>query len=354
MKQKALTTPDDGSITGLSGSFNGASASCEIEVKFIVPGNADQTVNHDIFTKIRDTFSDMGWIKIRRENNRLMSRQLDTPDRALLQAGRTLRIRGGCDGDDLRNVRAADICLKQGKTIDVSGAMRRGEFQTRVKNFQQIDLDALLTAYPKDQYPEVHEALNGLKPSDLREFFRIDCIRHRYVMDVPATAIGLDGGKIFAAELLLDDNAYVLDVPKLKHPLVFHHDLEVECEALFKPCEFDPSPDAAKYVSSPLTREEGDRAMAAIRDKIQDAAGGVLMINGASKAERGFLHLDTALAHLQNYVMASKTLSKSDKVKSAFRISAAPANDNEKLHYFLERDFGPVLRDRGIAKYNPK
>jgi len=356
MTHKALTTPVSGTPDDLTASFNAeAKKTCEIEMKFIVPSNEDDTVNHAVFDSVKKFFADLNWIKIQKENNRIVTRQADTVDRALLQAGNTLRLRGGCEDGNIHNISSVDICLKTSKTLDKSDAMRRGEYQTGTDDFEHFVLDKLRTAYPQEKYPEVYKALEGIKDSQLREFFRIDCIRHRYVLDVPAEVVGLDGGKKFAAELLLDDNAFVLDVPGLDYPLVFHHDLEIECESLFKQCEFDSSPYAAKYISSDLNEEETDRAMAAMRDKIQEAAGGGLIINFMSKAERGFKYLDETLERLRDYVEANKRLTRNNTVQSAFTVSASgvPANDNEKLHYFLNRDFGPILRERGIARYNP-
>ena len=247
-KRKSSSTSNVPAKGTTAAEFNKRSQrASEVELKFLVP-NRDRAV----FQQIEQYFSDRDWIRLSRKNAHLLTRQLDTPDRQLLEKGTTLRIRGSCRNDNLREIESSDVCLKTGKTTDASGAIRRGEYEARTRRFTELGLPRLLARYPKEDFPELHDAVKGIRARDLREFFRIDCYRDRYVIELPEEVTGIKG-KRFAAELILDDVAYVMDIPGLKMPLIFYHDLEVECETLFKPCDYDEHPDASKFVSSPMT-----------------------------------------------------------------------------------------------------
>jgi hypothetical protein len=323
-----------------------------VELKFLVPEQ-----DRSVFPAIEKYFAARGWIKITSKDNHLLTRQIDTPARKMLAAGTTLRIRGTCRNDNIDDINRADICVKLRKSTDGSGALRRGEFETETGDFNKVDLKKLLAAHPKEVYPDLHKALKGIRPAQLREFFRIDCYRDRYVIELPEDATGLKGKRV-AAELILDDVAYVMDIPGLPSPLVFHHDLEVECEALFKPCTYDDHPDAKNYVSSPLTQKQFDKAMTVIRGHILAASGNVLQGNLVSKAERGFRELDLAVEALSKYLVGTlangspagkgkgpKTLA------SAFALAIAntEAGQPVKLHNDLPRSMSYVLRQRSIA-----
>lgn len=336
--------------TELAGHFNpAASDACEVEIKFLAPPLPDETIDKTVFPKIKSFFETLGWIRLQSENYPLMTRQLDTPDRRLLGRGVTVRIRGNCPEGDLADIGKSDICVKLGKSEDESGAVRRGEYEETIGDFERISLSPLFKKYPKDKYPELHAALDGIKASELQEYFRIDCIRNRYVLDVPEDVSGVPGRRCFG-ELIMDDVAFVLDIPGLPLPLVFHQDLEVECEILFKPCNFDSDPLAKECYSSPMSRDEANTAMAAIRAKIFEASGSILMPNTISKAERGFAHLNETLEKLDGLVIANRILGRNNSVKPAFLVSAAAANSNEqpKLHYLLSRDFGDYIRNRSM------
>ena len=322
----------------------------ETEIKFLVPRKPDDSVDRSVFDQIERFFAGKNWIRSS-DSKMLLTRQLDTPDRALYKKGVTLRIRGECEDGDIKTVNTPDICVKTGKTRLENGAVDRGEYEARIRDFQHIDLKPLYDYYPQDEFPEIHNALANVKAKDLREFFRIDCIRTRHLIDLPDHVSGLPG-KRFVGELLLDDVAYVLDLPGLEHPLVFHHDQEVEMEMMFKPCDYDTNPDAANHVCSPdLTEDEAQRGLAAAIRTIQQASGNTLLTNGDSKAERGFMALDKVMGPLQKYLQTNKSLPKKSKIHAAFRANPA-SNDNhslEKIHYHLPCDFGPILRKRPIA-----
>jgi len=347
----------------MSQAFNARSSKAsEIELKFLVP-DKDRTR----YASIEKYFMDKGWIKLARKNAHLLTRQLDTPKRHMLKNGHTLRIRGNCVDDRLDQVEISDICLKTGTTHEQSGALSRGEYEARTRSFNSTDLSRLTKKYPKDEHPELHNALRGLKARDLREYFRIDCYRDRYVVELPDSVTGVKGKK-FCAELIMDDVAYVMDIPGLKMPLIFHHDLEVECEALFKPCDYDDHPDKTKYVSSPMTAKQADKALSAIKRHIEKAGGGTLVTNSASKAERGFTALDATIEALREFVIANERAAQAAARKgqkptltSAFTLSAKSygAEDDQsqelngkpvvKLHKHLPRPMGYVLRQRAIA-----
>lgn len=343
--------------TSLPAFNEAASDVCEVEIKFLVPepprDPADPTksrIDTTVFPRVKKFFSDLGWIRIENENNPLMTRQLDTQDRVLLQKGVTVRIRGNCKDSDLNKMGTPDICVKLGKSEDNSGALRRGEYEARIKDFQHAPLKTLLQEYPKAQHPELHQALEGVKTRDLHEFFRIDCIRNRYVVDIPEEVSGVHG-KRCVAELIMDEVCFVLDIPGMNAPLVFHNDLEIECERLAKPCAYDTHPDAKNHYSSPMTAEETDQAMLAIRQKIQEAAGGILVHNTTSKAERGFINLDLTLQELGEIIdmNGQQTCSHRSPIQHAYSLNRdVVANDNHKLHHSLSRDLGEYIRNRRL------
>lgn len=256
----------------------------EVEIKYLVSDTAPHA-----FEQIEHFFTKKGWIAAKKEPNHLLSRQLDTANKTLLKQGHTLRVRGTCQEGNLDNVVMPDICLKTGKTSDSSGALRRGEYETRIKDFENIDIKALLDRYPKEKYPEVHQALENAGQQDIKELFRIDCLRQRYVIEIPESETGLKNKRFFA-ELMLDDIAFILDLPGLDAPVLFHSEREVECEALFKACAYDHSPNAHRHVSSlDIDDEELNHALQVFADILtKEALPGSLTLADEGKAERGF------------------------------------------------------------------
>lgn len=342
MTHKALTPSGTPS---LKPQFNGhASDVCEVEIKFLVPKLPNNKPDKSIFDRIHNNFASLDWIRTSSKKT-LYTRQLDTHDMALLAVGTTVRVRAESKTNDIADVSTPDICVKFGKSEDDNGALRRSEFEARMEDFQRVDLHPLFKKYPKDEFPELHTALEGVKEKNLREFFRIECIRTRYLVDFPEDVTGIKG-KRFVGELLLDDVVYVLDAPGLPYPVIFNHDLEVEMEAMFKPCDYDTHPDAAKHISSPMTKEEADAAMAAASAQIQKASGGVLTINTVSKAERGFEKLPHALECLQNLLLKNPATPKKRNITSAFMATGKAANDDHKPHHSLDTDYGYVVRER--------
>ncbi len=341
----------------LQQSFNErATEVTEVEIKFLVK-NDDPAA----FDEIENYFTKLGLVRSIAKNNHLLTWQLDTPDMRLLKDGDTLRIRGECAENSLQKISTSDICLKTGKKKDESGALRRGEYESRIKDFRKITVGTLLTKYPKKQYPEVHAALKKIKNRDLVEFFRIDCIRNRYLIEMPESETGIAGKKAFA-ELILDSVAFVLDVPDLKRPLVFHYDMEVECEMMFKACAYDKSPDAHKHISSPMTRAETDRAMSAVKRHILAAAPGKLEENYDSKAERGFGALARLASALGDYLIRDlPTVTHRHwgkrSLKAIFRLSGCDADGNltrmdgrnVDIYHKLARSFAFVFKRHNIA-----
>lgn len=320
----------------------------EIEHKFLIPDG-----DLSVFPLIKAHFDAKGYARIRHGDQHLLSRQLDTADRRLFAGGTTLRLRGTCTDGNLSRVAPTDICLKTGKTTEESGACARGEYEATVPDFNTVDFKALFAKYPPREFPELRQALKGIREADCREFFRIDCIRSRYVVELPPAVTGLDKNRRAAGELILDDVAYVLDVPEMRKPLVFHHDGEVEFELLFKPCAFDTSPDKALYVSSPLSLDERNQAMTGIRREIAAAAGGRLIDNDRSKAERGFAALDAALCSLQSFIRAASAGTGGKGVLPTVFSLSAEGQAEPRIHRRLPPSCGAVLKRRGIALPDP-
>lgn len=334
----------------------------EVEIKELVIGN-----DRSVFDKIERFFTDSGYVCLTAKNKQLQTRQLDTPDRALLAKGKTLRIRGECVNGDLSRVSEADICVKDDKTTTASGAVKRNEYEARIRSFETATLRPLLEKYPKKDYADLHETLRSLRVRDLREYFRIDCIRNRYVIELPEEITGIKG-KRFIGELIMDDVAFMMDLQGRAEPLVYHHDLEVECEVLFKPCSYDANPEAAKnFVSSPdLTREEVDMGLRALKNLLRTASGNRLTYNVDSKAERGFSALDATLAGISKYLApAQKSPDRTPaRLTPAFGVvqkqARDQANDNtspssqadlgSRLHKLLPRSMAHVVRERPIAR----
>lgn len=348
ISKRRASSPKQGAAA-LSPLFGGeAGKAREIEHKFLLPDD-----DLSVFPAIKSHFDGKGYTRIRHEDKQLLSRQIDTADRRLAAKGVTLRLRGTCTNGNLGRVAPTDICLKTGKTTEESGACARGEYEAGVPDFNTVDFAVLFRKYPPRKFPELRQALKGIREEDCREFFRIDCIRSRCVVELPPAVTGLDKGSRAAGELILDDVAYVLDVPGMRKPLVFHHDGEVEFELLFKPCAFDTSPDKALYVSSPLSREERNRAMTGIRREIAAAAGGRLLDNDRSKAERGFAALDTALASLQSFVEAAAAgAGRKGVLPAVFSLNAAGLAE-PRIHRRLPPSCGEILKRRGIALPDP-
>ena len=383
MSHKALTPENGRILPSAKPSFNEAASDVsEIELKMLVPPLPNGDINKAAFPDIKSYFQNLGWIRSSSEIARvdadgktvgergaLLTRQLDTPDMALYKKGVTLRIRGNCPDGNIKNVSSADICVKFGNTQDASGALRRKEFEARIDDFGRIDLAPLRKKYPKKDYPELHEALAGIRPDHLVEFHRPDVLRNRHLVEIPESVTGLKGKKFFV-ELLLDEVSFVFDPKPQKTadkletvrngPIVYHVDLEVEAEAMFKVCAYDKNPASSNYVSSPMTKDELNQAMTAVQHHVQLAGKGMLKVNKYSKAERGFFHFQKMYEELKDYVELNTRLSHKGRVQSAFTIKANPCNDNgsepsvrEKLHHFLSHDFGPYLRDRNrpIARH---
>jgi hypothetical protein len=361
---------------GIKPSFNALSKKGvhEVEIKALVQDN-----DRSVYDRIERFFASNGYTKLSARNKQLQTRQLDTIDRAMLKKGKTLRVRGECTDGDLNKVLEADICLKDEKTMTAAGAVKRNEYEARIRSFETATLRPLLEKYSKDEHPDLHKTLHSLRVRELREHFRIDCIRNRYVIELPEAVTGIKD-KRFVAELILDDVAFVMDLPGRRDPLVYHHDLEVECEVLFKPCSYDANPEAAReFVSDPgLTSDEVDQGMRAIKRLLDHASGHRLDPNQDSKAERGFNELDKTLAVLRDYLTANDNVADTRRLTSAFSVSARnlkAANQNGepaaqepqkplqpaanedrtedrggRLHKHLPRDMGHVLRERAIAR----
>jgi hypothetical protein len=292
-----LTPADHPSHPTLTDQFNAASShAVELESKHLVNGNDTRA-----FTQIRDYFVEKGWVHVSQPPKRLLTRQFDTPEKELLSVGDTLRTRSGCSDQAARahNFVSTDICIKADKTLEASGAIKRAEFEApHPDQFTTLCVDTLREKYPVENHPRLHEILDSVRAEDLVEHFRIDCIRERYLIELPESETGVVGKRV-VAEMVLDRVSFVVDLPRYENPYVYDQDQEVECELMFKPCSYDSNPDSGKYVSSSMTLDEANRGMEAFTRHLHLAAPGMLTANKYSKAERGFFSQAKVMPELQ-------------------------------------------------------
>lgn len=284
--------------------FNAASAkSTEIEAKYLVISN-----DYNAFKRIEDHFIARGLVHSHEKGKQIITRQEDTPDRKLLnEHDTTLRHRYECRNNNLSDLTTADICFKfeepGNRTLPRSGTLKRKEFEASCAlDLDTVDLKPLTDKYTKGEAPELYAVLDSIDPKTLMEHFRIDCIRNRYLVELPEEDTGLKGKKVFM-ELLLDSVVGVLDLPGIKMPLIFHHDLEVEAEVMFKQCAYDKNPNAARFISSPLTGDEIDQAQLALRRHLYEATSNGLKLNDVSKARRLFQSLDKVYDALDAHIV---------------------------------------------------
>ncbi|MBU0800024.1 MAG: hypothetical protein KKA05_03390, partial [Alphaproteobacteria bacterium] len=124
----------------IKAAFNARAKSVhEVEIKELVIGN-----DRSVFDKIERFFVDAGYVRLAAKNKPLQTRQLDTINRDMLKLGKPLRIRGECLNGDLTRVDQADICLKDNKTTTDSGAVKRNEYEARIRSFETATLRPLL------------------------------------------------------------------------------------------------------------------------------------------------------------------------------------------------------------------
>lgn len=338
----------------------------ELEAKRLVrPERMDPDLT--IFDEIENYFGDAGWIKASQHDINLISRQLDTKNKDLLAIDTTVRMRGDCKNHNLSAIARTDICLKTGKTMDESGAMRRGEYEDRTPDFKTPDLDILRAKYPIEQYPELHAMLDGIKNEDLQEYFMIDCNRRRFVIDVPEEVTDLKDQR-FVAELMADEIRFVLNHPHLPMPIPFHYEMEVECEVLFKPCTYDERPEAQSlFTDNSLNKTQVNDIMAKIINHIDAAAKGGLVETNKSKADRGFEALERLERGMHRYLDSNsayanreetvEALKKRGFLRSIFEMgtfSGSPANDNKAIEAIRDdvmKRFRESIARRPIATY---
>jgi hypothetical protein len=338
--------------------FNEQSAfSEEIEIKLLVKDN-----DPAVFALIVQYFRDRNWIVSESHDRHLLTRQLETPNRSIYDRNRaSVRIRGECTDNDLDHIVSSDICIKQDRETGESGELHRGEYEEGISSFSEPDFKAVLRKYPKNQYPELHEILDGISAGNLREYFRIDCIRNRYLIEIPESETGLKD-KRCVAELIHDDVAFVFDPPGLDEPFVFHYDMEAECEIMLKPCGYDPNPEAHKYVSSPMTETELNQAMKVIKGHIlAGAPPGALVENRDSKARRGFRAFIGVLEKLRDYIVPNRIQHETNTLSTAFLLKdvrpdggvTLPGGEKTDIFHLIGRSFKFVLDRHPLARHKP-
>jgi len=297
------TPPAPGDLS-LTADFNQRSTDvCEVELKYLVENNDPQ-----ILQNTATYFKNKGWVLFETVDRQLLSRQFDTADMLLNKHGKSIRKRGNCQNNDISTVTTPDVCVKAGKSIDDSNAVRRGEYEARTQSFEDNNFDALRTKYSRDKYPELYEVLDIIDQNGVQEHFRIDCMRSRYLIEIPESEHGIKG-KRFIAELETDRVVFVTnDVTLHNNPIVIGLDLEVESEMLTKPCAYNDDRTSAPPVSSPMTRVEGNQCMSVMNKHILIAGGtynaaagtkNALSPNIISKSERGFIYKQALLDKLQ-------------------------------------------------------
>lgn len=271
----------------LSRYFNQCAAdTSEVELKFIAARN-----DPELFQRMVSYFEERGWLRYINDDKQLLTRQLDTPERDFRKHGdSTVRVRARCKDADLGLTDNADICIKSGKTEDASGAIRRTEYQARIAHFENPDFSTLRDRYDPADHPELHGLLDKVDPLKLREYFRIDSLHRRCVIELPEDQTRLEG-KRFVAEIVLDDCVFLAS-DENGALLPIHRDQEVESELLSKPDDYDTHPLAPDTHSSELTEDEANRAMHVLKHHIMAAATDTLVPNSVSKAERGMKALE--------------------------------------------------------------
>ena len=308
----------------------------EIETKLLVEGrNPAAFFNAHRFLAVNNL------IRSSMVGYHLLTRQLDLPDRALEKNGVTVRIRGQCIGGDLTKIAQTDICVKTAKILRAGGAVERGEYQARIPDFQTPVFDSLFEKYPAHKYPELRQALSGVRPDRLVEFYLIDCMRDRHVFNLHSGWTGLKQGRMFYGELLFDDVNFILSDSHalarmgFTEPFIIGRDMEIECETLHKPCEYDSGADAPRHVSSALSREEADLARRRVRHIIEIAVRVPLHANELSKAERGFAAFDRfqryRARHPQGSLVGFSPDATRDVVQSFNRVADGGVIEPERL-----------------------
>jgi hypothetical protein len=334
--------------TRLASSFNNSAKALEVEMKRLVKDD-----DRSVFEKIERFFVEKNMIKLAAKGILLQTRQLDTMNFDLHEKGKSIRVRGDCPTGDLNFIQSPDICVKDGKTRTDSGAVKRNEYEARINSFEEIEIAPLLEKYPKEQFPDLHETLNNIHPEDLREHFRIDCLRTRYIIQLPEEITGIKDKNI-VFEAICDQVAFMMDIEGRDQPLLFRRDFEFEAEVLFKPCAYDKNPEEAKkYVSSPdLTKGEIDKGFAALDKLLEEVCGNSLKYNDESKAERGFKALQETLKDIGSYVSNNSTEKPSANITSAYRIDFNQASQitAQKLHRFLKNDLSSEFKQRPFAQ----
>jgi hypothetical protein len=207
-------------------------------------------------------------------------------------------MRARCHDNNLNHTSLSDVCIKIGKEITNSGAVKRSEYEAHTKNFNDLDLKPLKKKYlsTKGEHKKLQKFLNSIEKKSLIEFFRIDVKRSRVIVELDENVTKIKG-KRFCAEVILDDVAHIIDIPPSKKssthmPYIYNHDLEIEAEVLYEPCEYDTTPENAKYVTSPdMTPHEIEHCLNILKKELIKASSNKAYENTLSKCERGFIEL---------------------------------------------------------------
>lgn len=275
----------------------------EKEVKLITPDGSSEPFR--LFTAALERGEVPGIRQeFRSRNQRLITRQLDTPDQVLREAGISLRIRGNYKGGQ---VWTPDVNIKTGKVCsDIH--MTRGEYEARIADPGYLDLRAIEDKYrPYIQSgvcPDLEEACRLIREvqGDLTEHFLIDTTRMRRVVQIDP-GFGLSDKKAFYGELINDKVSYSLRMPDMRECFSMAVNAgkhEMEIEPIHIPCEYNPYSGAENHICCELDALDEDIALMFLQDAIEPygkKSGHEVVAATLSKSERGF----AALAQIEKF-----------------------------------------------------
>ncbi len=304
----------------------------ENELKLVTPdGSSEPFV---VFAKKMDNGEIEGFEKLQQSApQRLITRQIDTPDQFLRRNGISLRIRATYY-ETLGMLTTPDINIKT-KRGKAEVGMSRGEFEANISHASLIDLSVIEQKYAKKlaqgKLPDLENALIVIKGAMPRliETFLIDTLRERRVIGMDSKVFGMTEDQKFVGEMLMDKVRYHVRSPfdeSSWQMTVQKGRRELELEPLHKPCEFNTYPGCKEHVCHGLDSIDESLSLLFFREAVQreaDLLGAIIEDADMSKSERGFFGLDqqSAFAEFLNTRTKSNlsTLFSSSALDETFR-----------------------------------
>ncbi len=277
---------------------------------------------------------------------RLITRQIDTPDQQLKAHGISLRIRGTLkDGQFV----SPDINIKTKKGHVSASGMCRGEYECRIPDPNVINIESIEDKY-RDEMPfrsdlvEALELIGKLRAQGLlQESFLIDVTRHRRVVELSDTSLGLSGDQKFIGELLNDTMKYYVRKPGADTRMeivVPEGKSELEFELLNQACDYNPYPGCENDVCSSLSVDDENNGIEFLK-ALASTYSAQIDEATQSKSERGF----SALNSIRDFVGVSlldKGLLKSHFSGSAHELPATSFREENALSIRFERGILPI------------